>query len=108
MKIDTIALIATIRNNAFYIEPQNKNIVYVNLETLAERIDASNSGRADVMPSTPNLETSALGGGNEVENFGIDYDGAISAGGNGWECKECGCWNADKNIECYKCFGRST
>jgi hypothetical protein len=42
---------------------------------------------------------------NEVTMFGIDYDGAISAGEDGWNCNQCQCWNKEEDVFCIFCEG---
>src|SRR5690554_581629 len=53
------------------------------------------SGQVDALVSQP----------NEVSIFGNDYDGAISAGKDGWECDFCGCWNKKELMLCRFCKG---
>lgn len=40
---------------------------------------------------------------NEVTLFGVDYDGAISAGQDAWQCEECAYWNNSQRNYCVKC-----
>lgn len=40
---------------------------------------------------------------NEVTIFGTDYNGAISAGKDGWQCEDCGYWNKETIILCVQC-----
>ena len=40
---------------------------------------------------------------NEVTIFGADYDGAISAGDEGWQCGQCQYWNKKERVFCKKC-----
>ncbi|MEO9884026.1 MAG: hypothetical protein ABJG33_00170 [Balneola sp.] len=40
---------------------------------------------------------------NEVTMFGTDYDGAISAGEDGWNCNQCQCWNKEEDVFCVHC-----
>lgn len=42
---------------------------------------------------------------NEVTMFGVDYDGAVSAGKDGWECDICWKWNQHYDYECRHCGG---
>ena len=41
--------------------------------------------------------------GNEVTDFGTDYDGAISAGKDGWQCGNCEKWNKKEHYVCKHC-----
>ena len=40
---------------------------------------------------------------NEVTLFGVDYDGAVSAGDDGWYCNQCQCWNKEEDVFCVYC-----
>ncbi len=40
---------------------------------------------------------------SEASEFGLDYDGAISAGPDGWQCDDCQNWNRSSDIQCRFC-----
>ena len=56
--------------------------------------EESNQVQAGVKPAN---------GGNEVTDFGVDYDNAITAGEDGWQCGNCGKWNRKEYYICKHC-----